>query len=196
MIPLLPHQRSLGDLSPDDPRIGREVVDSLFLVTTSFDVPDWVALSGRMSQDQADAITSLSDGVGEAGGRFEGYFASLAFWLDSRHVLVAINAKRDNLPAAASFAEAAAKALAAIPGVVSARKISGSDFYSWVVQGLPVGTGTGASDGNDGLGPDGSGTGERSDASPTPAGIPSWAWAVAGGAIVVGFLFSSRKRGA
>lgn len=199
MIPLLPHQRSLGDLSPDDPRVGREVVDSLFLVTLGFDAPDWVSLSGRMSQEQANAITSLSQAVSTAGKRFTGYFGMLAFWLDSRHVLVSIDRVNDSLPTAASFADAAAGALAEVPGVVSARKISGSDFYSWVIQGQPVsdydgGGGAGGDDVGENGGGGGGGGARAPDSS--PAGIPSWAWVVAGGTIVVGFLLSSRKRGA
>lgn len=202
MKAILPHNSRWAGFGsdpfgPDDPRIAREVIDSLFLVTTDRDVPDWVQLSGRMDDGQASVITSYSSNVGEAVKRAHpGYFGTLAFWLGPRHVLVAVSPYNDAGPTAASFSDRAIATLSSVPGVVSAAKLSGPEYFAYVIEGRPVGS-VEAGDGSSG-----GGLLEDEEGPPSPGNarnsssykVPAWAWAVAGGLLVAVALATTKKR--
>ena len=185
---------------PDDPRLAREVIDSLFLVTTDRDVPDWVALSGRMSDDQANTITSYNTNIAEAIKRAHaGYFASLAFWLSPRHVLVSVSPYNDAGPSAASFADRISGTLSTVSGVASATKLSGPEYFAYVIEGKPVGSldagdGSGGGELFDQDGPPSPGNDRDSGASSSSYKVPTWAWAVAGGILVAVALATTKKK--
>lgn len=190
----LPHRSALGAASygPDDPRVAREVMDSLFLVTTERDVPDWIALSGSMTGEQEDAIVALTQAVTQGVKRaFPGYFGSLAFFLDPRHVIVAIEPFDSLGPTAASFAERGASVLGALPGVVGASKLSPEEYFAYVLEGRRFGdVPSGGSGGDQTGGGDGSG-GTSGGSRSSSASIPPWAWILAGGALL---FLATRKR--
>ena len=193
----LPHYSAFrgAPFGPDDPRLGREVLDSLFLVTTDFDVPDWVRLSGRLSEDQAAAVTAIDAAIaGQVRSSLPGFFAMLAFWLDSRHVVVAVNPDVEGSATAATIAGNVATVLSNADGVASATKLSGEEYFAYIIEGRKVGD-LATSDGDMGGGlvedrRDGSGAGSSSSSS----GIPAWAWAFGGLGLLAIVLTATRKR--